>query len=111
MNPSNLGDLLKHATRMRKEIDKVQEDLKNRFVEAHAGGDLVHVTLNGQQELVKVSIDPKVFGDGGSKVDLEMLEDLLLAAVSQGIEKSKALMKEELAKVTGGLGGMLPGLF
>ena len=67
--------------------------------------------MNGQQELVKVSIDPKVFGDAAAKVDVELLEDLVVAAVSQGIEKSKALMKEEMEKVTGGLGGLMPGLF
>jgi len=97
---------------MRKDMDKVQDELKNRYVEGRAGGDLVHVTVNGQQELVKVTISPKILGSGdGAKMDLELLEDLIVAAVSQGIEKSKALMKEELGKVSGGLGGMIPGLF
>jgi len=113
MKANNVGDLLKQATRMRKDMDKVQEELKSRYVEGRAGGDLVQATVNGQQELVKVVISPKILGPGGDgKVDRELLEDLIVAAVSQGLEKSKALMKEELEKVTGGgLGGMLPGLF
>ena len=112
MNPNNMGDLLRQVTRMRKDMDRVQEGLKTRFVEAKAGGDLVEVTLNGQQDLIKVSISPKIFESGGEgKVDVELLEDLIVAAVSQGIEKSKALMKEEMERVTGGLGGLLPGMF
>jgi DNA-binding YbaB/EbfC family protein len=95
---------------MRKDMEKIQEELKERYVQAAAGGDLVEVMVNGQQEVVKVTIDPKFFGEAGGKVDVELLEDLIVAAVSQGIEKSKTLMKEELEKVTGGLGGMLPGL-
>lgn len=110
MSPGNMGDLVRQAGRMRKDMERVQEQLKERYVQASAGGDLVEVTLNGQQEVVKVSIDPKLFGDVASKVDVEMLEDLVLAAISQGIEKSKSLMKKEMEQVTGGLGGMLPGL-
>jgi DNA-binding YbaB/EbfC family protein len=109
MNPSNLGDLVKHASRMRKDMDRVQEDLKNRYVETRAGGDLVEVTANCQQQIVKITINPKFFG--GAKVDIEMLEDLIVAAVSQAVEKSKNVMKEEIEKVTGGLSGLIPGLF
>jgi len=70
------------------------------------------VIFNGQQDLVKLAIDPKVVQPGSDgKVDIELLEDLIVAAVSQGIEQSKALMREEMNKVTGGLGGAMPGLF
>lgn len=110
MAAGNMGDLLRHAGRMRKDLEKIQEELKNRYVEATAGGDLVSVTLNGQQEVVKISFDPKVFGDARDKVDVDLLEDLVVAAVNQGIEKSKALMKGEMEGVTGGLSGLLPGL-
>ena len=114
MSQGNLGDLLRNVTRMRKDLDKVQEALKGRFVEARSGGDLVQVTLNGRQELVKISIDPKLFASGkDGSPDVSLVEDLIVAAVSQGMEKSRALMRQEMEKVTGdvGLGAMLPGLF
>jgi len=113
MNPNNTGDLLRQVTRLRKEMDKVQEDLKNRYVAARAGGELVEVTFNGRQDLVKVSLDESLFAPGSDgKVDIALIEDLIVAAMAQGTERSKALMKEETDKVTGdlGLGGMLPGL-
>ena len=114
MSQSNFGDLMRQVTRMRKDMEKTQEELKNRFVDAQAGGGLVEVTLNCQQELVKLSIAPKLFEPGpDGKVDPAMVEDLVIAAMAQGLEKSKALMREELEKVTGGLGlgNLLPGLF
>ncbi len=113
MSQGNLGDLLRNVTRMRKDLDKVQEGLKGRYVEARSGGDLVQVTLNGKQELVKISLDPKLFAaSADGKPDVALVEDLIVAAVSQGMEKSRALMRTEMEKVTGdlGLGGMLPGL-
>ena len=110
MNPNNMGDLLRQAGRMKKDMDRVQEELKTRYVQASAGGDLVEVTANGQQEVVKVSINPKFFGQSGSKVDVELLEDLILAATTQALEKSRTLMRQEMEKVGGGLGGLLPGL-
>ena len=114
MNPNPLGDLMKQAGRMRKDMERVQEDLKERYVDASVGGGLVEATFNGQQELVKIRIDPKTVAPGNDgSVDMGLLEDLVTAAVSQGLEKSRALMKEEMRKATGGLGleGMLPGLF
>ena len=110
LNPNNLGDMVRQAARMRKDMEAAQEDLKNRFVSADSGGGLFEVTLNGRQDLVKITIDPKAVGKGAPD-DVSLLEDMILAAVSQGMEKSRALMKEELDRVTGGLGGMLPGLF
>jgi DNA-binding YbaB/EbfC family protein len=109
MKVSNMGDLLKNIGKVRKDIEKVQADLKNRVVEASAGGGLVKVLVNGQQEVLKVTLDPGVLpggsGDGsGARQPLEMLEDLVLAAVSQGLERSRNLKHEEMQKVTGGLG-------
>ncbi len=114
MSQGNLGDLLRNVTRMRKDMDKVQEGLKSRYVEARSGGDLVEVTLNGRQELVKLSLNPKLFNSGlDGKPDGALIEDLIVAAVAQGMEKSRALMRQEMEKVTGdlGMGGMIPGLF
>ncbi len=108
----NMNDLLKQAGRMRKDMEKVSEELRDRYVEADAGGNLVKVIFNGQQELVKISLDAKlVEPDGDGNVDLEVVEDLIVAAVSKGLVESKALMKTEMDKATGGLSGSLPGLF
>jgi len=98
----NVGDLLKNLGKIRKDMEKVQADLKNRFVEAAAGGGLVKVLMNGQQEVLKVTIDPKaVSAEAGG---IEILEDLVVAAVSQALEQSKTLKSEELNKATGGMG-------
>jgi len=108
----NMNDVLRQATRMRKDMERVSEELKDVYVEASAGGDLVEVVVNGQQELAKLSLDPKLFAPGSDgQPDVEMIEDLIIAAISQGMEKSKALMKTEMDKATGGLSGSLPGLF
>lgn len=108
----NTGDLMKQVSRMRKDMDRVNEGLKQRYVEASVGDALVSVTFNGQQELMKVEIDPGAVEPGSDgRVDLEMLEDLITAAVNQGIEKSKKLMNDEMDKVTGGMASGLPGLF
>src|SRR5262245_8889675 len=102
MKISNVGDLLKNVGKIRKEMEKVQGDLKNRVVEAAAGGGLVKVLMNGQQEVLKVTIDPQAVPKDPAGV--EMLEDLVVAAISQALERSKALKSEEMNKVTGGLG-------
>ena len=113
MTQANIGDLLRNVTRMRKDLDKVQEGLKTKYVEGHAGGDLVDVTLNGRQDLVKIKLNQKLFPAGeGGKPDPALIEDLITAAVGQAMEKSRALMRQEMEKVTGdlGLAGMFPGL-
>lgn len=102
MKLTNIGDLLKNMGKVRKDLEKVQASLKNRVVEASAGGGLVKVLVNGQQEVLKVTIDPKAISAAPGGV--EILEDLIVAAVSQGLERSKALKEEEMNKATGGLG-------
>ena len=119
MKITNVGDLLKNIGKVRKDLEKIQADLKNRVVEASAGGDLVKVLVNGQQEILKLTIDPRALpapppGEGSgssSRAALEMLEDLIVAAVSQGLEKSKSLKNEEIEKATGGLGLNFADLF
>ncbi|HVR73625.1 MAG TPA: YbaB/EbfC family nucleoid-associated protein [Planctomycetota bacterium] len=118
MSTGNLGDMLRQVTRVRKDIDRVQEDLKNRYVQAGAGGggsggDLVEVTLSGKQQLVKIALNERLFAPGpDGKVDIALIEDLIVAAFAKGMEKSRALMKEEVEKATGdaGVGNMLSGL-
>ncbi len=109
MDINSMGDLLKNAHKIRKQIDSVQTDLKDRVVEGNAGGGLVTVLVNGQQEVLKLTIKP----DAVSKdpEDIELLEDMILAAISQGLEKAQELKNTEINKVTGGLGDSLSGLF
>lgn len=107
-----MQDFIRNLTRMRKDMERVSEELKDRYVEAEAGGGKVEVVFNGQQEPAKISLDLEfVKSCCGSEEDLELLEDMILAAISQGIERSKELMRGELDAVSGGLGGMLPGMF
>ena len=111
MKQNQMGDLIKQVSRMRKDMDKVNEELKERYVEASAGG-CVEVVFNGQQELARISIDVnELEKDEDGDIDFEILEDMIVVAVNQGIEKSKEMMNEELNDATGGLAGGIPGLF
>jgi DNA-binding YbaB/EbfC family protein len=100
----NLGKMVKQAQKMQQDVAKLQEELKDMVVEASAGGGAVKVELTGRQELVSITISPEVVDAD----DVEMLQDLVLAAVNEGLNKSRELAKEEMAKVTGGLN--IPGL-
>jgi len=100
----NLSGFIKHAQEMQKKMAQVQESLKNRVVEGSSGGGMVTAMVNGHQELLKLKIDPQVV----DPTDVQMLEDLVVAAIGQAVQKSKDLAKDEMAKVTGGLS--LPGL-
>jgi len=105
--PKGLGDLsgfIKQAQTMQKKIAEVQENLKNRVVEGTSGGGMVSAMVNGHQDLLKLKIDPKVVDPD----DIEMLEDLIVAAVAGAMKKSRDLAKEEMSKVTGGMS--IPGL-
>ncbi|MHC4941723.1 MAG: YbaB/EbfC family nucleoid-associated protein [Planctomycetota bacterium] len=105
---SGLGDfsnLLKQAQKMQKEIARIQEELKNKVVEGSAGGGMVKTHVNGRGEVLSIKIDPSVV----DPEDVELLEDLVTAAVKQGIKISKELQEKELSGLTGGMG--LPGMF
>ena len=94
-----LGDLMKKAQQMKANMDRLQEELASREVEAAAGGGMVTVRVTGAQEVVSIDIDPSVI-DPGEK---EMLQDLVQAAVNEALRKSKEMMQEEMGKITGGL--------
>lgn len=101
----NLGDLMKHAQKMQKDIASIQEGLKEKIVQGTAGGGMVTATMNGARQLVAVKIEKEVVDPD----DVEMLEDLVLAAVSDATRKAEKLAEDEMGKATGGL--PLPGLF
>lgn len=105
---SGLGDfsnLLKQAQKMQKEITRIQEDLKERVVEGSAGGGMVKSHVNGSRELLSIKIDPSVV----DPEDVELLEDLVTAAVKQGLNAAKELQDKELGGLTGGMA--FPGMF
>ncbi len=108
--PGNMDQILKEAQKMQERMAAMEEELAHETVEASAGGGIVTVVANGKQEILKIRIDPQVV----DKADVEMLEDLILAAVNEARAKAQQMMKERLAKITGGLGGLgglgLPGL-
>ncbi len=101
----NLGDLMKKAQQMKANLDKVQAELAEKEVEASAGGGMVTATVTGNQEIISLKIAPEAVDPD----DVEMLEDLVRAAVNEAIKKSREMMSEEMAKITGGL--PLPDIF
>lgn len=99
-----LGNIVRQAQKMQAQMQKVQEDLASKTVEASSGGGMVKAVVNGKQELLSVKIEPEVINPS----DAEMLQDLIVAAVNEGIKRSQAMMNEEMGKLTSGLG--VPGL-
>lgn len=99
-----MSELMRQASRLQRKVAKRKEELKEETVEASAGNDQVKVVVNGGQELVSVTIDPALLKDE----DLDMVQDLIVAAVNAGIVKSNEMMEEEIEKVTGGI--QIPGL-
>ena len=99
--------LLKQAKHVQEKIEELQGELATLRIEGQAGGGMVTVVVNGQQELISVKIDPQLIAE-----DVEMVEDLVVAAVRQAMEKSKEESQQKVNAVTGGmLGGLnLPGL-
>ena len=105
---NNMGDmsgLFQQAQKMQRDLRTLKEDLRKRTVSGEAGGGMVKVFVNGQQEVLKIELDPSTVDPD----DVDMLEDLILVAVKEGIKKSKELEEEEMSRVTGGLN--LPGMF
>ena len=100
----NFGKLLKDAQSMQKKMAQVQEELKERVVEASSGGGVVTVKVNGAQEVLDIKIDKDVINPD----DKATLEELIIAAINEGIKKSRKMMEAEISKITGGLN--IPGL-
>jgi DNA-binding YbaB/EbfC family protein len=99
-----LGDLMKQAQRLQSKMMALQEELAGKTVEATAGGGMVTVVVNGKQEFVSLTIDPEVV----DRQEVEMLQDLIIAAVNEGVRKSQQMGADEMKKLTGGMA--IPGL-
>ena len=98
-----MGDLLKQAQEMQGRIAKIQDELGQKTVEGSAGGGMVQVTINGQFNLTAVKVEPSVI----NPTEKEMLEDLIAAAVNDGMRKARDMVSTEMSKITGGLSGLL----
>ncbi len=104
----NMQQAMKQIQKMQAEMARVQQELEQKTVTATAGGGVITVEVSGKLELRKIEIDPEVV----NPEELEMLQDLITAAVNEGIKKAQDMASSEMAKVTGNLNipGM-PGLF
>ena len=98
------GNIMKEAQKLQQQMERMQEEIGQKKVEATAGGGMVTVQANGKQELLSIKLDPEVI----NKDDAQMLEDLVLAACNEALRKSRELVQQEMSKLTGGL--KIPGL-
>jgi nucleoid-associated protein EbfC len=99
-----LGQLLNQAKKMQEKMQKMQEEVAQRTVEAQSGGGMVTCVVNGKQEVVSLRISQEVWEEH----DKELLEDLIVAAINEGLNKSRDMLQEEMAKITGFGGMQLP---
>ena len=103
-NMGNLGKLMKQAQQLQTKMANLQEELGDKTIEASAGGGMVKVVANGRQEIVSIEIEKEVV----DPEDVEMLCDLILAAVNEALTRSQSMVSEQMGKLTGGLN--IPGL-
>jgi DNA-binding YbaB/EbfC family protein len=99
-----MGDMLKQAQKLQSKIFKLQDQLADKTVETTVGGGMVRAVGNGKQELVSIKIDPEVVDPN----DVQMLEDLIVAAVNDVLKKAQEMVTEEMTKLTGGF--KIPGM-
>ncbi len=101
----DIGKLLKQAQQMQTKMAQMQAELAEKSVEASAGGGMVKVVMNGKHEIVSVTIDPEVV----DPQDVEMLEDLVAAAVTEAANRVEEMVRDQMSSITGGM--PLPGMF
>lgn len=101
------GNLVKEAQKLQAQLEALKEEVAKRKVEASAGGGMVVVEANGNQEVLSIKIDREVI----TPDDPQMLEDLVLAAVNEALRKAREMVAGEMSKIAGGIGGKIPGLF
>ncbi len=104
MSKEMLGNIMRQAKKMQQEMGKIQEESRKKTVEASAGGGMVTVVANGGMEIVSVKIEREVVNPD----DIEMLQDLIIAAINEALRRAQQMVNEEISKVTGGLN--LPGI-
>ncbi len=102
--PGNMNNLMKQAQRMQKQMEESQKELQEKSYTAAAGGGAVEVTISGKKEVTAVKLAEEVVDPD----DIEMLQDLIMAAVNEAMRKADADSAAMMSKLTGGLGGGFP---
>ena len=100
--PGNMNNLMKQAQRMQKQMEETTKELEEKEITASAGGGAVEVTVSGKKEVVKIKLSEEVVDPD----DIEMLEDLIMAATNEALREMDELSNKEMSKMTGGLGGL-----
>jgi DNA-binding YbaB/EbfC family protein len=106
MKLNQMQGMLKQVQKMQEKMQEVQKELENKFVTEESGGGMVKVTLNGKLQLTKIDMEKEVVNPG----DIEMLEDLIVAAVNKGIDSAQKMAQDEMQKATSGMLPNIPGL-
>ena len=104
--PGNMNNLMKQAQRMQRQMEEAQKELEEKEVTATAGGGAVEVTVSGKHEITKIKLSEEVV----DPEDIEMLEDLIMAAANEAFRKLEEESQSSMAKITGGMGGLGGGL-
>ena len=105
--PGNMTNLMKQAQRMQRQMEETTKELESKEYTANAGGGTVSVTVSGKKEILAVKLSPEVV----DPEDIEMLEDLIVAAANEALRQMEADSTEAMSRLTGGLGGALGGGF
>lgn len=100
--PGNMNNLMKQAQKMQKQMEQASKELEEKEVSAKAGGGVVEVTVSGKKEVTKVKIDPEAVDPD----DVEMLEDLIMAATNEALRQIEAYSEQSMSAITGGLGNL-----
>lgn len=100
--PGNMNNIMKQAQKMQKQMEEVQAELESSEYTATAGGGAVEVTISGTKEITKIKLDPEAVDPD----DVEMLEDLIMAATNEAIRKIEEMSTQRMSNIAGGLGGL-----
>lgn len=100
--PGNMNNLMKQAQKMQKQMEETTKELESKEITAKAGGGAVEVTVSGKKEVVSVKISEEVVDPD----DIEMLEDLIVAATNQALREIDEISQSQMSKITGGFGGL-----
>ena len=103
--PANMNNMIKQAQKMQQEMLRAQQEIEEKEIEASSGGGAVSVKISGKKELLELNISPEVIDPD----DKEMLQDLIIAAVNEGMRKADEISAQQMSRLTGGMN--IPGLF
>lgn len=105
--PGNMANLMKQAQKMQRQMEEQAKELETKEFSATAGGGAVEVTVSGKREVLRVKLEEEIVDPD----DIEMLQDLIVAATNEALRQVEAESSSAMSKLTGGLGGGIPGLF